>query len=119
MRNLGNVEIAVFEQQKHGHRWGAMLSPAPAGRACHPVIGRLGTNFGVISAIFRDTGCHDRAGTSCHRHLRCETRRNLLDFLNTGGMTERGTSVIACHRPLRGDFRLVFWNTEHNDRMTE
>ena len=35
VRNLGNVEIAVFEQQKHGHRWGAMLSPAPAGRACH------------------------------------------------------------------------------------
>ena len=31
MRNLGNVEIAVFEQQKHGHRWGAMLSRAPAG----------------------------------------------------------------------------------------
>ena len=60
VRNLGNVEIAVFEQQKHGHRWGAMLSRAPAGGACHPVIGRLGANFGVISAVFRDTGCHDK-----------------------------------------------------------
>ena len=51
MRNLGNVEIAVFEQQKHGHRWGAMLSRAPAGGACHPVI-LSSAAWGRISASF-------------------------------------------------------------------
>ena len=55
MRNLGNVEIAVFEQQKHGHRCGAMLSPAPAGRACHPVI-LSSAAWGRISASFPRSG---------------------------------------------------------------
>ena len=80
MRNLGNVEIAVFEQQKHGHRWGAMLSRAPAGglvilssaawgrisasfprffgtlgamtERARPVIGTFGAKLAAIFSIF-------------------------------------------------------------------
>ena len=50
--------------------------------------------------------------------LWCLNRHNLRYFRVTGGLTEPGPSVIACHWRFGANFRL-FFSAEHNDRMTE
>ena len=102
---------------------GGDVEPAPAGReGCHPVI-LSSAAWERISASFPRF-----FGTVCAMTERARPVTGPFGakpaaiysiFRNTGAVTERGPFVTACHRPLRCEFRLVFGNTKHNDRMTE